>query len=447
MKRKIAFIIVCLVLGLLITIITFSYAFFAINTTPTNTMNVNVTVANGVVANFTVQGNGDMNVSVSGANMLSSEIGSVAGTNTQNLNVTLISDTTVTCVYDMYFSWNNNSDSYTKTTGATNELTISGTDNLNTLNEVQVPNSGNSLKLGSFYIRANASTVTKTWNITANFYNLNINQDAHADKTYLGKVDIRNAVCFKTENEYVYTGYEEAYIIPITGYYSVKVWGAQGGNNGGKGGYSEGLVYLNQNDTVYINVGNMPTGLEGGYNGGGTAKRGTQWGSYVGGGGGATSIAKSSGTLKALGQASKQSDVIIVAGGGGGRGQYIGGVGGGLEGTDGGCVEQYPTYRGFAGTQSAGGSGGAEATAVTNGSFGQGGSATGNYGGVAGGGGYYGGSACVRSHCGAGGGSGYIGGTSSGNTYDGASTIPTHDGSSTTTGNAGNGYAKIAWQS
>ena len=59
----------------------------------------------------------------------------------------------------------------------------------------------------------------------------------------------------------------------------------------------------------------------------------------------------------------------------------------------------------------------------------------GSWGG-AGGGGFYGGG-CAS------GGSGYIGGVESGKTIAGNQSMPTHDGKSTMTGNAGNGFAKI----
>ena len=74
-------------------------------------------------------------------------------------------------------------------------------------------------------------------------------------------------------------GREETFTASKSGYYELEVWGAQGGSvtgyRGGYGGYSDGIVYLDAGDTLYVNVGTQgasgnPTGkINGGYNGGG----------------------------------------------------------------------------------------------------------------------------------------------------------------------------------
>ena len=95
-----------------------------------------------------------------------------------------------------------------------------------------------------------------------------------------------------------YTQSVESYTIPSTGLYKLEVWGGQGADStylGGKGGYSCGEIYLEENSIIYICVGGAGNGSDAGYNGGG---RGV--GVYSGGfaGGGATHIAKTSGILK-----------------------------------------------------------------------------------------------------------------------------------------------------
>lgn len=96
-----------------------------------------------------------------------------------------------------------------------------------------------------------------------------------------------------------------SYVVPITGNYIIRAYGAQGGNSGGKGGYVAGEVYLTANTTLAITVGGTPTASgAGGYNGGGA-------GSY--GGGGASTVKNGSTTL------------LLGAGGGGGA---TGGAGG-----------------------------------------------------------------------------------------------------------------------
>lgn len=248
-------------------------------------------------------------------------------------------------------------------------------------------------------------------------------------------------VLTQTVYTYSYSGSYQTFTVPVTGYYKLEVYGAQGGTNGGytggKGGYATGSISLTANATINIYVGGVGSCSAGGYNGGGTT--GYDNGTACGGGG-ATHIASVTGLLSTVGYASAVTNgnvYIIAAGGGGGaksdiysQGGY-GGYGGGTTGGDGSCVGSSDTYyaRGQGATASAGG--------YYNGSFG--------LGGKGGGGGLYGGGGNVGHNCGAGGGSSYIGGVISGSTINGGSSMPTQDGTSTMTGNTGNGYAKITW--
>ena len=110
-----------------------------------------------------------------------------------------------------------------------------------------------------------------------------------------------------------YTGGEQIFEVPHSGYYKLEAWGAQGGgNNGGYGGYSVGIIYLNETNKIYINVGGTTTNGTGGYNGGGTVT------GNLYGGGGATHISNVSGVLSSF--SSTKEKIIIVAGGGGGSG-------------------------------------------------------------------------------------------------------------------------------
>ena len=107
------------------------------------------------------------------------------------------------------------------------------------------------------------------------------------------------------------------------GRYKLECWGAQGGNsnqsngtygNGGKGGYSTGILNVSTNTTIYITVGGqgqngvLNTRTAGGFNGGGDGY-GTNNSGVGGGGGGATDIRIGSASLYAR---------VIVAGGGSG---------------------------------------------------------------------------------------------------------------------------------
>lgn len=292
-------------------------------------------------------------------------------------------------------------------------------------------------------------------------------------------------------NEYIFNGiYDYSNVVQTvtvekSGYYYLQVWGAQGGTYnatyapGGLGGYSEGYVYLNAGDTLYVHTGgqgsygttNSTTAVSGGgTNGGGNA------GYRGGGGGGGTDIRINTDSLYAR---------VIVAGGGGGSFyksssiKAVGGAGGGTSGVDGGYhSSSYAYYNGKGGTQTSGGAGGtAEVTEYYGqaGSFGVGGN-TGNryqstsiYSNGAGGGGWYGGGgsghyngSSVTRYTGGGGGSGYVYTESTAANYpEGCllnsnyylTSASTHAGNTSftsptgtaETGHAGNGYAKVTY--
>lgn len=298
-----------------------------------------------------------------------------------------------------------------------------------------------------------------------------------------------------------YTGNYQVFTVPTDGYYEIELWGASGGSNektventSGRGAYTKGTIYLNKGENIYIYVGGKVTNTkdangyydtEGGYNGGGPGESA---------GGGATDIRLTSGNWNDFN--SLKSRIMVAAGGGGGvyKSTYAGtqrGDGGTLNGIDANfSVTTYGYgYSGHGATQTAGGkpgekfSGGVDPTETSSmtGKFGIGGySTTANgrytYASSGGGGGYYGGghgNHPGNSWSGAGGGSSFISGYYgcdaiaessteskivhtgkpihySGKIFynaimiDGAGSMPSYDGSTKMTGNAGNGYAKIS---
>ena len=271
-------------------------------------------------------------------------------------------------------------------------------------------------------------------------------------------------------------GSVQTFTVPETGTYKLEVWGAQGGYaqsivyDGGKGGYAVGETQLNKDTVLYVVVGGHGVASAdkgnstGGYNGGGNG-HGSTYGSdynFNGSGGGATHIATVTGQLKDL--SSNKTAVLIVAGGGGGGmyqnynndnnyGYFAGGAGGGTTGKPGVGVscknagwncDITPT----GGTQENGGQGLETFNSTTyidsyQGMFGLGASYTSSTtkGAGGGGGGYYGG-ATGGWNPGAGG-SSYIGTLENSSTIAGDSSMPSHDGTTTMTGNSDHGYAKI----
>ena len=264
---------------------------------------------------------------------------------------------------------------------------------------------------------------------------------------------------------YDYTGGVQSIMLP-PGSYKLECWGAQGGYRsnatyGGKGGYSIGELTLNEETTLYIQVGGSGNTGEtsGGYNGGG--KRNT-----YNGGGGSTDIR--------IGQDSLYARVIVAGGGGsdgapGKKGMYGGGESGGSS------TENYGTG-GFGGTQTGVSDSSWQTTNQSTGTgtktdayagFGFGGNGiyiNNGYGG-AGGGGWYGGSGAYPDSSGdddrgGGGGSGYIYTSSTASNYPsgcllnssyylteaqtiaGNTSFPSPNGG-TETGHQLNGYARI----
>ena len=121
---------------------------------------------------------------------------------------------------------------------------------------------------------------------------------------------------------YPYTGKSQTVTLD-PGLYRFRCWGAQGGSysssyQGGAGGYSEGIIRLEESTTLYLYAGGQPSPVTtstdptvGGFNGGGVGEYTTYNGTttYAQSGGGASDIRIGSDSLYAR---------VIVAGGGGG---------------------------------------------------------------------------------------------------------------------------------
>jgi hypothetical protein len=187
---------------------------------------------------------------------------------------------------------------------------------------------------------------------------------------------------------YAYTGSVKSVELP-KGRYQLQCWGAQGGSSypitssypsrdGGKGGYSIGVLTLTTLTKLYIFVGGKPVGgthNEGGWNCGG----GGSWQENArniticpGCGGGATDIALVTSSMSYVSYRNNRSEAsllsrIIVAGGGSGGYAY-----GGRSST--GSTYSYGGRDGYAGggTQAEGTLGGTLSSAGSNAEFGKG---------------------------------------------------------------------------
>ncbi len=315
------------------------------------------------------------------------------------------------------------------------------------------------------YAVTTTSTTPTSWT-TVTGKNASVTYTASANGTYYvhakdasGKTSSKSfsMVCAaSTTSNFSYTGAVQNYTTPCRGSYTLYVWGAQGGNSGGNGGYSTGTINLNEKTSLFVYVGGQgSTGTTAGFNGGGTAAS-TNGGS----GGGASDIRIAQDSLYSR---------VIVAGGGGGKGQdscAAGGVGGGTSGGGSASQNNCGTQAG-GGTQTAGGAAGVYSSTkgANTGSFGKGGNGgSGSYIGGGGGGGWYGGGAGASSSWsnGGGGGSGYVYTSSTASscpsgckltssyyltnasTTAGSSSFTGTSGTSET-GHSGNGYARIVF--
>ncbi len=266
-----------------------------------------------------------------------------------------------------------------------------------------------------------------------------------------------------------YTDGEQEFTTPCSGEYKLETWGAQGGNYlsssyGGYGGYSTGIIFLNKDTLLYINVGGKGNGstgavgrVDGGYNGGGYGAE-SSFSHSGAGGGGATHIANRTGMLSVLDN--YRNFVYIVAGGGAGNASWSatnpGSSGGGYKGNN---TTSYSGISISGGTQNSGYMFGQGANGRIPNSYND----YGAEGTAGGGGGWYGGFAQTLngygSDGGAGGGSGYIGNPLLTNktmycynceesTEESTKTISTTCTSETPTENCskqGNGYARITY--
>ena len=227
--------------------------------------------------------------------------------------------------------------------------------------------------------------------------------------------------------EYDYTGGVQIFTAPISGLYTLEVWGAQGGNSadssvnrqGGYGAYATGEIQLSKGTNLYIVVGgagktctrygSSTAGTstcpsDGGYNGGGITRQYVATTVY-GSGGGSTHIATTNrGLLSSYN--SYRSEVLIVAGAGGGASYYAsydarGGNAGGIQGSVATYTKLDRNVTCTGGNQTSAGTG-----SDTQGQgFGTGGSIS-RYVGPGGGSGWFGGGTSEVLSCG---GSSYIG--------------------------------------
>ena len=135
---------------------------------------------------------------------------------------------------------------------------------------------------------------------------------------------------FRADETNTVTGQE--FIVPRgeAGYYKIELWGAQGGDKGskkgGRGAYTSGTIFLDENEKLYFYIGKKPTGTNGGANGGSDGN------STYAAGGGSTDVRLIEDGGLAIDNSSEYTRIMVAAGGGGGSTNRKGGEGGTLTG-------------------------------------------------------------------------------------------------------------------
>jgi hypothetical protein len=136
------------------------------------------------------------------------------------------------------------------------------------------------------------------------------------------------------ERIFSFTGEPQTFVVPSrVKHITVTAYGAS--SNSARGAEIAATIPVSPGESLTVNVGGSPTGLTGGFNGGGDGGQAQTCGRCIGSGGAGASDIRENG--------SKLSDRVIVAGGAGG------------EGGDG---VRPPHYRGFWSEHGRGGSGG-----------------------------------------------------------------------------------------
>ncbi len=143
-----------------------------------------------------------------------------------------------------------------------------------------------------------------------------------------------NNCTINTTWEYATNGNYQTFTFPCDGLYKIEVWGAQGGSTfgvGGTGGYSAGYYNGFKSRQLFVYVGEQPSTLTGGFNGGGPGYESPDIAGYgYSAGGGASDVRTHAGSV----MDTLYYRVIVAGGGGGGAYTYQsipGGTGGGLQ--------------------------------------------------------------------------------------------------------------------
>lgn len=212
-------------------------------------------------------------------------------------------------------------------------------------------------------------TLTQKQNVTLDDIE-NVDIKIRSTYPYEKEIVFTISIIEKTVWNYEFVNNSQTFTVPISGYYKIELWGAQGGGateyTGGKGAYTCGTIYLEDNTKLYVYVGESGINTEKiVFNNGSSV-----WKIYDNAvafpGGGSTDIRINNGEWDDFNSLKSR---IMVAGGGGGTQTYYqnisGANAGGLIGYS-GSVSGNDGRIATGGTQTSGGNNGLGMHATEN---------------------------------------------------------------------------------
>ena len=206
---------------LLIIVVGASFAYFGTYKENIDKYKINITIDEFAKATFVTK-DANLNLSVSKKDMVAYGAGTKAAENSANLNVVLTSgnpNVKVTCTYDIYYEYDNNSSIYgvspiPVTDSSLKELTLKAVGSTGTNNYADEKNfnydtswTQNPYKRlivkGASITDATKNGTTDTWNFNMAFYNLEADQNKLAGKTFAGSfyVDKDSIQCDYQNND------------------------------------------------------------------------------------------------------------------------------------------------------------------------------------------------------------------------------------------------------
>ena len=206
---------------LLIIVVGASFAYFGTYKEDIDKYKINITIDQFAKATFVTK-DANLNLSVSKKDMVAYEAGTKAAENIANLNVVLTSgnpNVKVTCTYDIYYEYDNNSSIYgvsptPVTDSSLKELTLKAVGSTGTNNYAEEKNfnydtswTQNPYKRlivkGASITDATKNGTTDTWKFNMAFYNLDADQNKLAGKTFAGSfyVDKDSIQCDYQNND------------------------------------------------------------------------------------------------------------------------------------------------------------------------------------------------------------------------------------------------------